>query len=138
MHSFVLVGLFQGSGSRAEEAAVSRYSSQYEQRLDPFSAFNQRVSDCLDSLLQYVKFTGQWLHSPLVGSHVPSPVLFFHNGWLILSSLFLCVQEKQQRYLGLSPHEKVTLNLVSAQFTQDLSGVLQEYAILSCGVGIAD
>ena len=26
----------------------------------------------------------------------------------------LCFQEKQQRYLGLSPHEKVTLNLVSA------------------------
>ncbi|XP_020629858.1 protein CASP-like [Orbicella faveolata] len=51
----------KGAGGRDEEAAVSRYSSQYEQRLDPFSAFNQR--------------------------------------------------EKQQRYLGLSPHEKVTLNL---------------------------
>ncbi|CAH3110021.1 unnamed protein product [Pocillopora meandrina] len=51
----------KSSGGREEEATVSRYSSQYEQRLDPFSAFNQR--------------------------------------------------EKQQRYLGLSPHEKVTLNL---------------------------
>ncbi|XP_068748257.1 protein CASP-like isoform X1 [Montipora capricornis] len=51
----------KGHGGRDDEAAVSRYSSQYEQRLDPFSAFNQR--------------------------------------------------EKQQRYLGLSPHEKVTLNL---------------------------
>lgn len=51
----------KGAGVRDEEATVSRYSSQYEQRLDPFSAFNQR--------------------------------------------------EKQQRYLGLSPHEKVTLNL---------------------------
>ena len=36
--------LTQGAGGRDEEAAVSRYSSQYEQRLDPFSAFNQRVS----------------------------------------------------------------------------------------------
>ncbi|EDO29580.1 predicted protein, partial [Nematostella vectensis] len=43
------------------QAAVSRYSSQYEQRLDPFAAFNQR--------------------------------------------------EKQQRYMNLGPHEKVTLNL---------------------------
>ncbi|KAL9980107.1 hypothetical protein ACROYT_G008650 [Oculina patagonica] len=51
----------KGAGGRDDEGAVSRYSSQYEQRLDPFSAFNQR--------------------------------------------------EKQQRYLGLSPHEKVTLNL---------------------------
>ena len=39
--------LTQGAGGRDEEAAVSRYSSQYEQRLDPFSAFNQRVSDVL-------------------------------------------------------------------------------------------
>lgn len=51
----------KGQGGRDDDSAVSRYSSQYEQRLDPFSAFNQR--------------------------------------------------EKQQRYLGLSPHEKVTLNL---------------------------
>ncbi|XP_073257283.1 protein CASP-like [Porites lutea] len=51
----------KGTSGRDDEAAVSRYSSQYEQRLDPFSAFNQR--------------------------------------------------EKQQRYLGLSAHEKVTLNL---------------------------
>ncbi|KAJ7375021.1 intra-Golgi vesicle-mediated transport [Desmophyllum pertusum] len=51
----------KGAGGRDDEGAVSRYSSQYEQRLDPFSAFNQR--------------------------------------------------EKQQRYMGLSPHEKVTLNL---------------------------
>ena len=34
----------QGAGGQDNEAAVSRYSSQYEQRLDPFSAFNQRVS----------------------------------------------------------------------------------------------
>ncbi|XP_020629857.1 protein CASP-like [Orbicella faveolata] len=62
----------KGAGGRDEEAAVSRYSSQYEQRLDPFSAFNQR--------------------------------------------------EKQQRYLGLSPHEKVTLNLVSGRkFLQIIS-----------------
>ncbi|XP_074637527.1 protein CASP-like [Acropora palmata] len=51
----------KGQGGRDDDSAVSRYSSQYEQRLDPFSAFNQR--------------------------------------------------EKQQRYLGLSPYEKVTLNL---------------------------
>lgn len=51
----------KGTSGKDDEAAVSRYSSQYEQRLDPFSAFNQR--------------------------------------------------EKQQRYLGLSAHEKVTLNL---------------------------
>ena len=37
----------QGAGGRDEEAAVSRYSSQYEQRLDPFTAFNQRVSGVL-------------------------------------------------------------------------------------------
>ena len=41
----MFVILTQGAGGRDEEAAVSRYSSQYEQRLDPFSAFNQRVSD---------------------------------------------------------------------------------------------
>lgn len=41
----LIVGLSQGSGGRDEEAAVSRYSSQYEQRLDPFSAFNQRVGE---------------------------------------------------------------------------------------------
>ena len=40
----MFVILTQGAGGRDEEAAVSRYSSQYEQRLDPFSAFNQRVS----------------------------------------------------------------------------------------------
>ena len=43
----MFVILTQGAGGRDEEAAVSRYSSQYEQRLDPFSAFNQRVSDVL-------------------------------------------------------------------------------------------
>ncbi|EDO32794.1 predicted protein [Nematostella vectensis] len=32
----------KGSSLRDDEAAVSRYSSQYEQRLDPFAAFNQR------------------------------------------------------------------------------------------------
>lgn len=34
----------QGSTGRDDEGAVNRYSSQYEQRLDPFSAFGQRVS----------------------------------------------------------------------------------------------
>ena len=43
----MFVILTQGAGGRHEEAAVSRYSSQYEQRLDPFTAFNQRVSDVL-------------------------------------------------------------------------------------------
>ena len=43
----MFVILTQGAGGRDEEAAVSRYSSQYEQRLDPFSAFNQRVSGVL-------------------------------------------------------------------------------------------
>ena len=43
----MFVILTQGAGGRDEEAAVSRYSSQYEQRLDPFTAFNQRVSDVL-------------------------------------------------------------------------------------------
>ena len=38
----------QGAGGRDEEATVSRYSSQYEQRLDPFSAFNQRVRGIRD------------------------------------------------------------------------------------------
>ncbi|XP_031558255.1 protein CASP-like [Actinia tenebrosa] len=51
----------KGSSAKDDEAAFSRYSSQYEQRLDPFAAFSQR--------------------------------------------------EKQQRYMGLSPHEKVTLNM---------------------------
>ena len=43
----MFVILTHGAGGRDEEAAVSRYSSQYEQRLDPFSAFNQRVSGVL-------------------------------------------------------------------------------------------
>lgn len=96
----------KGSANRDDESTVNKYSSQYEARLDPFAAFNKSVSMSKTLTACYVYCKVYEFTTTRYNFH-----LFVIM--CISQKRFPIFQEKQQRYLGLSAHDKVTLNMVS-------------------------
>lgn len=75
-----------------------RYSSQYEERLDPFASFSKKVLIWPNEINRDM----------------------FHTCW---PEMFV-FKERQRRYLSLSPWDKATLSLVSLWLTRTFSRLL--------------